>query len=469
MSVPRWDERAGLSGCRHASSGSASVCCDLRAGTPQCSTASLCHEVAVADGAGSRHPRPDDKVGNTGGHGGTRALWLVVPVLSCSLSHRVTLQQRKTKQRVLQDRGVLGELLLQQAPSPAAKHRRTTTTELLENYMDLSYVGTISIGTPPQQFSVIFDTGSANLWVPSVYCSSPACANHQRFDPARSSTYRSTATSVAAWYGTGSMVGVLAYDTVTVSIQGNQMVGLSQWEPGSFLVHVPFDGFLGLAFPRIAASGATPLFDSMMSQGLVAQDLFSIYLTPHERNGSFVLFGGIDSSCFTGNLSWIPLTAQTYWQIKVDRITMHGLPIACIHGCQAILDSGTSMLAGPGHGVRRIHYRMGATRSPSGLVASLRCGSVLPDVVFVIAGTQFPLPPQSYILQDGSCMSGFEAYALPTAADELWILGSIFLRRYYSVFDSQQHGGAGARRLKHAAVTQSYNHKGCKRPLRPPS
>uniref|UniRef100_A0A8C9FZV7 Peptidase A1 domain-containing protein n=1 Tax=Pavo cristatus TaxID=9049 RepID=A0A8C9FZV7_PAVCR len=295
----------------------------------------------------------------------------------------------------------------------------------------LSYVGTISIGTPPQQFSVIFDTGSANLWVPSVYCSSPACANHQRFDPARSSTYRSTATSVAAWYGTGSMVGVLAYDTVTVSIQGvqNQMVGLSQWEPGSFLVHVPFDGFLGLAFPRIAASGATPLFDSMMSQGLVAQDLFSIYLTP---------------------------------------ITMHGLPIACIHGCQAILDSGTSMLAGPGHGVRRIHYRMGATRSPSGL-HTVRCGSVLPDVVFVIAGTQFPLPPQSYILQDGSCMSGFEAYALPTAADELWILGSIFLRRYYSVFDSQQHGGAGARRLKHAAVTQSYNHKGCKRPLRPPS
>ncbi|XP_065611701.1 pepsin A-like [Cyrtonyx montezumae] len=350
---------------------------------------------------------------------------------------RVTLQQKKTAQRVLQGSGVLGELLLQQAPSPAAKHRRTTT-ELLENYMDLSYVCTISIGTPPQQFSVIFDTGSANLWVPSVYCSSPACATHRRFDPARSSTYHGTTTSVATWYGTGSMVGVLGYDTVTVgSIQvPNQMVGLSQWEPGSFLVHVPFDGFLGLAFPNIASSRATPLFDNMMSQGLVAQDLFSIYLTPDERNGSFVLFGGIDDSYFTGNLSWIPLTAQTYWQIKVDRVTMHGLPIACVRGCQAILDSGTSMLAGPGLSIHHIHHEMGATRSPNGL-HTVGCSSILPDVVFVIAGTQFPLPPQAYIVQmeDGSCVSGFEAYALPTAADELWILGSIFLRRYYSVFD----------------------------------
>lgn len=98
------------------------------------------------------------------------------------------------------------------------------------------------------------------------------------------------------------MAGVLAYNTITVIIQGaqggvrcgapqasplspsgwvqNQMVGLSQWEPGSFLVHMPFDGFLGLAFPHIASSGATSLFDNMMSQGLVAQDLLSIYLTP---------------------------------------------------------------------------------------------------------------------------------------------------------------------------------------------
>ncbi|XP_017375365.1 pepsin A isoform X2 [Cebus imitator] len=322
--------------------------------------------------------------------------------------YKVPLVKKKSLRKNLIEHGKLEDFLKKHTFNPASKyfHHGEAATMIanqpLVNYLDMEYFGTIGIGTPAQEFTVIFDTGSSNLWVPSVYCSSPACTNHNRFNPQESSTYQATSQTVSIAYGTGSMTGILGYDTVQVGgiADTNQIFGLSETEPGSFLYYSPFDGILGLAYPSISSSGATPVFDNIWNQGLVSQDLFAVYLSANDQSGSVVMFGGIDSSYYTGSLNWVPLSAEGYWQITVDSITMNGEAIACAEGCQAIVDTGTSLLSGPTSPIANIQSYIGATENSNGeMVVSCSAISSLPDIVFTINGIQYPVPASAYILQ----------------------------------------------------------------------
>ncbi|XP_030324569.1 pepsin A-like isoform X2 [Calypte anna] len=298
----------------------------------------------------------------------------------------------KSMRQTLQEQGLLEEFLLNHPYNPASKYYRTGTTEPMQNYMDNEYFGTIFIGTPPQRFTVIFDTGSSNLWVPSVYCRSPACLNHDRFNPALSSTFMATNDTLEITYGTGSMTGILGYDTTIISTIRirNQIFGLAETEPGDTFFYTPFDSILGLAYPSISSSGATPVFDNMMRQHLVDKNLFSVYLSRHAMGGSFILFGGIDTAYTTNGITWINLSAETYWQISMDNVTINGTSVACRNGCQAIIDTGTSLLVIPSPALRSIQKAVGATRS-----GSVSCMNIskMPDLVFNINGTSFHIPP----------------------------------------------------------------------------
>ncbi|CAB1351840.1 unnamed protein product [Coregonus sp. 'balchen'] len=278
---------------------------------------------------------------------------------------------------------------------------------------------------PTMSFNVIFDTGSSNLWVPSVYCSSPACQNHAEFNPAQSSTFSWANKPVSIQYGTGSMTGQLAYDTVSVGgiSVTQQIFGASQTE-APFMANMVADGILGLAFPNLAASGATPVFDNMMTQGLVSQNLFSVYLSGNSAEGSVVSFGDIESNYYTGQITWIPLSSETYWQINMDSVTINGNTVACNGGCQAIIDTGTSQIVGPTSDINNMNSWVGATTDQYG------------DVTFTLNGNAFTISASAYTSQNSNgCMTGFGN----GGTDQLWILGDVFIRQYYAIFDRQNN------------------------------
>ncbi|KAL4658665.1 pepsin A-like [Arapaima gigas] len=350
--------------------------------------------------------------------------------------HKVPLIKGKTARQALKENGLWAAFRKNHPYNPMAKFdpRFAIGNEPMTNDADLSYYGSISIGTPGQSFNVIFDTGSSNLWVPSTYCSSPACTNHVQFNPDESSTFVSTNQTVSIQYGTGSMTGILGYDTVDVggiSIT-NQIFGLSETE-ATFMEYMQADGILGLAFPSIAASGATPVFDNMMTEGLVSQDLFSVYLSSNSEEGSVVIFGGIDSSYYTGSISWIPLSSETYWQISMDSVTINGNTVACSGGCQAIVDTGTSLIVGPSSDIQNINSWVGATVDQYG-DAVVSCSNIqsMPDVTFTLNGYSFTVPASAYVSQsNGECTTGFGN----GGDSQLWILGDVFIREFYVIFD----------------------------------
>ncbi|NWR34274.1 PEPC protein, partial [Tachuris rubrigastra] len=143
------------------------------------------------------------------------------------------------------------------------------------------YFGEVGIGTPPQNFLVIFDTGSSDLWVPSTYCQSPACEDHARFNHSLSATFLGIDMTYTLRYGFGDLSVVLGYDTVTIQniVIRNQEFGLSLYEPSRPFYYLDFDGILGMAYPGVAISGFSTLMQNMLQQNQLNEPIFSFYFS----------------------------------------------------------------------------------------------------------------------------------------------------------------------------------------------
>jgi hypothetical protein len=331
--------------------------------------------------------------------------------------------------------------MLQQTGQQALRGTASNGDDVpIHDYQNAQYYGPIKIGG--QSFQVVFDTGSANVWVPAKACGFFTCYRHPRFDESKSSTFQKDGRQYKVQYGSGPVEGTFGKDTVTVGnidVKGQLFAEVTKVSFGPLNVAFAvgkFDGLLGLGFKSISQYQIPTPFENMIDQKLIDMPVFAFYLQQDSSKDGELVFGGIDQTHYTGDLVDVPLTSESYWEVSLDSMAYGSTPIVT-SAAKAIIDSGTSLLAGPPDQVSALASQAGA-KSVLGKEYTIDCSKVssLPDLKITLGGKDFTLSPNDYVLSvSGQCLFAFMGISVPPPRGPLWIMGDVFMRKYYCVFD----------------------------------
>jgi len=287
------------------------------------------------------------------------------------------------------------------------------------------YIGKIQVGNPPQDFYVVFDTGSSNLWVPVSTCTSEACKEHRLFQRERSHGFAQLHKIMTVTYGAGQIKGHLGTDTVRLGQGGveinNQCFGMIEREHGGIFRTHQFDGVLGLAFDSLSSYKAPLVFSNIVHQKLLKSPMISFYMQIH--GPSAVEFGWPHKKNYKGELKFVDVSHKKYWQIRLKDIKVGNkrLHLCPKKGCGLVLDTGMHMFTAPSHMTQKIRRSIGGG-----------CDTA-PLTYIVLDGKrehELTIDNKHYqIKKKDKCRPGFISMDV-----DFLVLGNMFMRKYLTVF-----------------------------------
>ncbi|KAI8067483.1 aspartic peptidase domain-containing protein [Gongronella butleri] len=316
----------------------------------------------------------------------------------------------------------------------------TATVNLTSAYVDVEYIGTIGIGTPPTSFSVDFDTGSSDIWVPAIDCNT--CANHTRFNYTDSSTFTMLNGSWSLRYGDGSGVqGYTATDNILIqnSTVTNFTIGLVFSESTDFARDKYLDGIFGLAFPPLSYTDIPNTFvETMYAQGQIQEPVLGVWLGKTSDGGAGeVKFGGVNKDHYSGEIEYLNLTEKRYWQVAFNGIKINNRTFKSTQMSQAIIDTGTTLTILPPNLSKEFHASIPGAQYSDGYGWRVPCNTTSTETVgFLLGNATFTVNVTDMIRERSSAKESNLCYSGVAQADSpLIIMGDTFLKNFYSVYD----------------------------------
>ena len=296
------------------------------------------------------------------------------------------------------------------------------------DYMNTQYFIEIMLGSNEQTFKVVPDTGSSNLWVYSLNCSTLACKSHNQYDPSASSTYVANGEAFDISYGSGSVDGYVSQDVMklTEDLSATMEFGEIQSADGITFLVSDMDGILGLAYPTISVDRLPVFMDSVD----LDDRSFAFYLH-NNPEASYMTMPGIDESLGLEKIYTHDVVQKTYWNLNIESMTGPNGTIDTT-GYMAAIDSGTSLIVGSDTIIDPLI---------EGITVHQFCRDIetLPDITFTIDGIDYVLTYNDYVVQVEQagvteCVMGIASANLGSDFPYI-IVGDVFMRPYPTHFD----------------------------------
>ena len=354
-----------------------------------------------------------------------------------------------------------------------AIRRRQTVTESLDNEGTL-YFANVSLGTPAQSLRLHMDTGSSDLWAnakSSQICSyrGDPCSKSGTYDANSSSTYKFVSNDFNVSYVDGSGASG-DYATDILGIGGKTLKGL---QFGIGYESTSPEGILGIGYTaaeaqvnRAGQRGYSNVPQAMADGGLIQSNAYSLWLDDLEASTGSILFGGVDTNKYHGQLQTLPIQKafDAYAEFIVTLSSMSlsnqgkNTSLATDLPTAVILDSGSSLTYLPNDLTSAIYAMLHVNYNSKEGAAYASCSLANEDITleFTFTSPTIPVPIRELIIngntsdskgkqdpgsQDGGSSSNLGSgneqciFGIAPSEGSTAVLGDTFLRSAYVVYD----------------------------------